>query len=258
MSDSQWKPPPQGVAGLNSIMVYGENLQVAVGINHQLALGSNFQICINPAGLAAGVPGYPAPAPVTGLLGGGLGGNMQFTIGTSANFVVGRSLDINLGPPRITVDDGKSHIGSFILCGIIGALAVVWTILYAKLGDDARQKDYDRATEALIFQGLFDLALSILVMMEMNYKKVALEADIAQKETLYDAVLKKTPPAPDAEVSKAGDALVGAKEELAKTFGMGGIGEFCEAMGAASAILGAIVLPLIGIAGEESSKFDKE
>lgn len=40
-------PPPIGVMGLNSVMVYGENLQVATGLNHQLAVGNNLQLCIN-------------------------------------------------------------------------------------------------------------------------------------------------------------------------------------------------------------------
>jgi hypothetical protein len=68
--------------GLNSVMVYGENLQVAAGLNHQLAVGNNIQICINPLGLAAGVPGLPAAPALTAALGSGLGGNMQFTVGT--------------------------------------------------------------------------------------------------------------------------------------------------------------------------------
>src|SRR5262245_28722006 len=78
---------PQGLLGLNSVVVFGENLQVAVPLNHQLAVGSNLQICINPLGLAAGVPTFPAGAVSSGILGGGIGGNMQFTIGTSANVV---------------------------------------------------------------------------------------------------------------------------------------------------------------------------
>ena len=46
MSNELGTIKPQGYVGLNSIMVYGENLQVAVGINHQLAIGSNYQICV--------------------------------------------------------------------------------------------------------------------------------------------------------------------------------------------------------------------
>jgi type VI secretion system secreted protein VgrG len=48
--DTMPEPPPIGVAGLNSVMVFGENLQVAAGLNHQLAVGNNMQICINPLG----------------------------------------------------------------------------------------------------------------------------------------------------------------------------------------------------------------
>jgi hypothetical protein len=75
--DTMPEPPPIGVVGLNSTVVFGENLQVAAGLNHQLALGNNIQICINPLGLIAGVPGVPAAPALTAALGSGLGGNMQ-------------------------------------------------------------------------------------------------------------------------------------------------------------------------------------
>jgi len=98
--DNMPEPPPLGVVGLNSVTVFGDNLQTAVGLNHQLAVGSNIQICINPLGMAAGVPGFPGAPALIAALASGQGGNMQFTVGTSANFVLGQEFDINLGRPR--------------------------------------------------------------------------------------------------------------------------------------------------------------
>jgi type VI secretion system secreted protein VgrG len=149
------QPEPIAVAGLNSVMVYGENLQVAMPLNHQLAVGSNLQLCINPAGLAAGVPGYPGSVEATGLLGGGAGGNMQFTIGTSANIVLGREFDINFAPDKIS--DVSPKLELLIYCGIIGALGIAWPIVYAGIGDDTQ-----RANWSLLFQGVLDVLLSTL------------------------------------------------------------------------------------------------
>lgn len=232
-SGGGWRPPPGAVSGLNSVMVYGENLQFAVGLNHQLALGSNIQICINPAGLAAGVPGFAAPAAVTGLLGGFMGGNMQLTIGTNASFVLGRSFDINLGPPKIEVKDGRSHVASFILCGILGALAVVWVILYAIFEDDNV-----RAKEAIGFQLVFDLLLSALMTVETMQKEADMVKDIATQTVFKDKEK--------------------AQNDLNDMFGKGDIHAYLESLGTMAAFCGALVLPLVAIALEDGEGFDKK
>jgi len=160
------QPEPVGMAGINAIMVYGENLQVAVGLNHQLALGSNLQLCINPFGLAAGVSAPVSPA-LSGLLGSGLGGNMQLTIGTSAQFVMGQAFDINLGPEKFEVKGGNFvHQASNILCGVIAALATAWVITY---GID--KTDADRALSVDIFQIAISAVLAVLMLVEEEYDK---------------------------------------------------------------------------------------
>ena len=177
-------PEPQGVGGFNSIVVYGENLQVAVGLNHQLAVGNNVQICINPAGLVAGAPGVQGSPILTAALGSGLGGNMQLTMGTSASVVMGQAFDINFGPPKITVNAGPAqapdppkpgeaaaptptggtnieHLPSAILCGVLGAAALVWVIAYAFEGADRA-----RAELSLVMQPLFDAVLGSIMAAE--------------------------------------------------------------------------------------------
>jgi type VI secretion system secreted protein VgrG len=259
--DAWSKPKPQGVGGLNSMVVYGENLQIAVGLNHQLALGSNIQICINPFGLAAGVMGTPVSGPVSGFMGGGLGGNMQLTIGTSASFVLGRAFDINLGPPKISIDctDKIGHLTSYLLCLLLSGIAVAWVLAYDLIGDDAN----GRATGAILFQVAVDAVLALLMMAEMSNKKTLLEADKAQKESIYNALTtrwkteKHTKELEDA-IAQAGTELDKARTTEDELFGSGSGGdfpEFCQGL-LVGGILGVGVLPLVGVAWEEGSKFD--
>jgi uncharacterized Zn-binding protein involved in type VI secretion len=113
-------PQPQGIVGINSVVTYGDNLQVACPLNHQLAVGNNVQICINPFGVAAGLPGAPSPGPLQAILGSGMGGNMQFTVGTSAQFTLGQSFEISVGPPKIEMHVGyDQHLTVGILCPIL-------------------------------------------------------------------------------------------------------------------------------------------
>ena len=69
MSFQPWaKPDPQSTAGLNSAMVYGQNMQFTVGLNHQVALGNNLQLCINP-GVLSDLLGAPASPILSGAMG---------------------------------------------------------------------------------------------------------------------------------------------------------------------------------------------
>jgi type VI secretion system secreted protein VgrG len=175
------EPPPIGVVGLNSVMVFGENLQVAAGLNHQLALGNNIQICINPLGLVAGVPGVPAAPALTAALGSGQGGNMQFTIGTSANFVLGQEFDINLGPPKIEISGPYGdHPATIVLCGVLSAAAIAYVILY-----DALQEDQQRAALVVAFQALVDALLISILGLEMAQKTAAQGVSDQYKQLMH-------------------------------------------------------------------------
>ena len=113
-------PQPQGIVGVNSVVTYGDNFQVACPMNHELYVGNNFQLNINPFGLAAGVPGMPVPQFLESVMGSGMGGNMQFTFGTSAQFTLGQSLEISIGPPKIEIHQGyKDHAPVNALCGML-------------------------------------------------------------------------------------------------------------------------------------------
>jgi type VI secretion system secreted protein VgrG len=218
-------PAPQGVGGLNSVMVYGENLQVAVGLNHQLAVGSNLQICVNPAGLADMIPGMPIAAPVAAMMGSGLGGNMQLTIGTSANVLLGRAFNINLGPEAIEVKTEQQHAASYAILGVLGGLAIIWVIAYAGNNDE-----HSRVAQVIAFQILFDLALLTLMLIEMEYKS----ADTGMSATLQD--LFKT--------------WKSSSTPKPKWY------EMLAAFASVSAVLAAIFGPIAAIGNEASSSGD--
>jgi hypothetical protein len=171
--------------------VYGENLQCAVGLNHQIAFGNNLQICINPLGLIAGVPEVPLAPLITAALGSGIGGNMQFTIGSSTSFVLGQSFDINIGPPKIEIKGGPGkagnknpgnygkHIATDILCAIVGATVLVWVIVYG-----CERNDYHRATESMVFQLLVNLLLMAIMEVEILSRQIEDDDDDVLK-TLF-------------------------------------------------------------------------
>ncbi len=196
------EPRPAGILGLNSVVTYGENLQVACPINHQLAIGSNLQLCINPFGLASGVAGVPIPGVLAAVLGGGMGGNMQFTVGTNAQFTLGQSFEISVGPPKIEIHAGyKGHLPVSILCGVLGVAAIVFVIAYDLIkqqynppspdesdpqlaADQANEQsgDKDRATLILVFQLLVDVLLVAIMGVECLIDKASWFADDAMKE----------------------------------------------------------------------------
>jgi type VI secretion system secreted protein VgrG len=196
------EPRPTGVLGLNSVVTYGQNLQVACPVNHQLAIGNNLQLCINPFGLAAGVAGIPLPGLLAAVLGGGMGGNAQFTIGTSATFTLGQVFDISVGPPKIEIHTGyKGHLPVSVLCGILGAAAVAFALSYDLIkqqynppapnetdpqlaADQANEQtgDRDRATLILVFQLLVDALLVGILGAECLIDKASWFADDAMKE----------------------------------------------------------------------------
>jgi hypothetical protein len=111
------------------------------------------------------------------ILGSGLGGNMQLTMGSSANFVMGQVYDINLGPQRITLDVHNNSIQSCVKTWgiVIMAASIVFLIAYAAGPDD----DF-RSLLCMTFQVL--VQVSILVLMDL--KKIYTAMDQSFKDTL--------------------------------------------------------------------------
>lgn len=209
-------PDPQSVAGLNIAMVYGENLQFATGLNHQVALGSNLQLCVNPLVLFD-LLNMPGSSTLAGMWGSGLGGNMQFTIGSNATFTWGRQFDIHMGPEKVEYNLDLHTAFGMAMCCLIGAACLAFSIAYGLCADED-----GRASIVILFQIVIDVLLAALMSQVMFYRGI----DIA----LTDA-LRNLYAAPAADHSTTLSDFVG---------GLSG-----------SAIIGAIVTPPVIVATEE-------
>jgi hypothetical protein len=233
------EPPPQGILGLNSVMVYGQNMQAATGLNHQLAVGNNIQICVNPFGLAAGVTGTELPQLLAAVLGAGMGGNMQLTFGANASVTVGQAFEINIGPPKVQVDaryaggddhtnpDGTvvkdpTHLATTIFSGLVGVAAIVWIAVYA-----AETEDHTRAVMTMVFQALIDVLLGAMMTAEMFTKKAVQDPEKKTWSLAYQ---------------------IEPVERQAGEFDWSAL-DFTTAIGAAAAILG----PLLAVSGENQT-----
>jgi len=158
-------------------MVYGENIQVACGLNHQLAVGSNLQLCVNPVVLAEMMQA-PGTEVLQALAGSGLGGNMQFTIGSSANVVWCRKFDIHMGPDDFKVDADQQDVLGKLLCAAVGVAAIVHCIAYGLVASD---DENGRATEVIVIQVLIDLLIGVLMLTQMNKSRIERSFDLMWK-----------------------------------------------------------------------------
>lgn len=158
-------PDPQSIVGLNSSMVYGENIQFATGVNHQVAVGSNLQLCINPGTLIA-MMGGPTCSALSDLFGaGGLGGNTQLTIGTNTQINWGRQYQVNMGGETISYDASQQTAASKALCAIIGAACIAYSIAYAACSDEDA-----RAAIVIVFQVTIDILLTAFMAYQATLK----------------------------------------------------------------------------------------
>ncbi len=212
-------PDPQSVAGLNSAMVYGENIQFTTGVNHQVTVGSNLQLCINPGTLTA-MMGGPACSSLSDFFGaGGLGGNMQFTIGTNTQVNWGRQYQVNMGGETITYDASQQTAASKTLCAIIGASCIVYSIAYGACSDED-----SRAAIVILFQVTVDTLLTAF----MAYQAVLK----AGKQTAHDMVRS---------------LYVASVAEHSSNWDSAGV----MSAAAITGVLGASLTPVVAIAAEE-------
>jgi hypothetical protein len=154
-------PDPQTITGLNSQVVYGENIQFAAGLNHQIALGSNIQLCVNPVAMMD-LLDMPQSAALVGLLGSGVGGNNQVTIGTSTSIIWGRQFELFMGPQKFTIDGTKERILSKALLSLIGLACIAYPIAF-----NAKKDEDGRAKLVIAFQVFIDITLATMIIAEM-------------------------------------------------------------------------------------------
>jgi len=157
-------PDPQTISGLNSQMVYGENIQFAAGLNHQIALGSNLQLCVNPVAMMdlLDMPGSPASAAMAGLLGSGVGGNNQLTIGASTSIIWGRQMELFMGGDKFEIKGHNHRVLSKALLSLIALACIAYPIAF-----NAKKDEDGRATLVIAFQVFIDITLATLVVAAM-------------------------------------------------------------------------------------------
>ena len=204
-------PNPQGAVGISTTVTYGDAFSVACPLNSSLHLGNNLGVDINPFGLAAGVPGMPVPDLLRAFLGSGMGGSMQFIVGTNASLTLGQSLDISIGPPKIAIQHGyNDHPAVNILCGMLAGFAVAYVLAYGLIPtytpdpnatqavnqDKEQSGDRARALATLAYQLAADALLTAILVVESTLEKAEWFADDTMKELfkvdssvlkLYDA-----------------------------------------------------------------------
>jgi|SRR5579871_1287220 len=231
------KPWPQGILGLNATMVYGENIQTTVGVNHQLTIGSNFQLCINPVGLLCGAAdSLPHLQAFTEVLGSGLGGNMQLTVGTNAAVIYGRNIEIDAGMPKLELHGGtpEEDAVSYKLVTALGAVALAYVVAYSIFDGDA-----ERANITIAFQVCADVLLSLIMAVEMVKHQAEKELEDNFKEFWKDIKVVNWD-----EKELMTDPATG---EAAGYYSPSATA-FCEAI---AVIAGAAVLPLVLVAEHE-------
>jgi len=172
---------------MNSMVTYGDQFQCVSPVSHQITIGQSLQMCIALgalAGEALDVLTTPSAAIVAGAaqaIAGGMGA-MQFTVGASAQFTLGQSFEISVGPPKVEIH--KSHSKKWdpvrILCVLLGALAEVFSIAYdllkgannssasdsAPATPDELSGDQERAIFILGYQAVTDVMLIAILMAE--------------------------------------------------------------------------------------------
>ncbi len=198
------QPHPQGILGLNSAFTYGANVQVAVPLNLQVAVGSNLQVCVNPSSFSSiftGSASMPMVAKAAQLMGSGMGGNMQCTLGTSANLVIGQSFDINVGPRRIQIDchNGTGDTPSPIqVVTIQFAIAIQIATAVLALGYTIPSDEWRR-----VLLVAYQLTLQILLQSILNFQDLYKDQRDGE-HSLYEktfVTIFHDPPKPDPSVN---------------------------------------------------------
>lgn len=196
------------------------------------------------------MPGLPFFAQT---LGGGLGGNMQFTIGTNAQVTYGRAFEINVGGPKVELKGGtpQEDAVSYGICAIIGTIILIYVVAYGLLDDDQARADLTIALQICL-----DVQFGILMWLETIKQQTG--PDYQPQEAIRKALFKHehvqwSPPQPMVHaptIDAAGNVHLVVDPDTTPT------PEGWEVIGAGAAVLGAMVAPLVVAAENERSTDD--
>jgi type VI secretion system secreted protein VgrG len=184
---------PAAILGMNSVMVYGANVQNACPLNFQVALGNNLQICVNPWSFnkqfSSNLVESPDMSPaLTQLSGGGLGGNMSLTLGTNTQVTLGQSIQVVVGPRPINVGNGSGPFTcpAAIKLGLVIEIAtIVFYLAYPLFPDDDLRA---------LLTGVYQLLIQVLMVVLMDFHMLYHTVDEAGKKAMRTAFYPELKP----------------------------------------------------------------
>ncbi len=157
--------------GIKSDVVYGAAQALTLGFDHGLVIGNKNRVCINPLFLLA------SPPWLSTFLGGGLGGQVDFFIGTKTDFVWGPSFKIELGEEALELKRNVRAVPVVHWLAIaFAAVSALWVLVHS-----ACKEDKDRAICGGILQGVSSvLLIAIVKVAKLHEKDVEKPADQVQ------------------------------------------------------------------------------
>jgi type VI secretion system secreted protein VgrG len=147
--------------GIKSDVVYGAAQLLTLGFDHGLVIGNKNRICINPLFLLASPPWFST------ILGGGLGGQVDFFMGTKTDFVWGPSFKIELGEEALKLKRNVRAVPVVHWLAIaFGAVSALWVLVHS-----ACKEDKDRAIFGGICQTVSSVLLTFIVWAGKNFQE---------------------------------------------------------------------------------------
>jgi len=174
----QVNPPSKAALGLGASVTYGNYFTSSVPQYMQLATGGQLKLCADPLGFAFAHPGSSGALGdvILRLVGSGITGNVQLTLGTYANIVMGQAYDVILGPEKITLhsyDKDGAQPGVWIIGLIILILALLFQLVYCLKQDDGDNTWH--ADWVIVFQLAIQACIATLMGFE-NLQHTSTEA----------------------------------------------------------------------------------
>lgn len=186
-----WSAPvPQAVLGLNSSMTYGSMFQCAVPMTFQLGVGAYFQVVVDPVGFLKVFPGLSFADALDPVFGGGAYGNIQLTLGTSAQIVMGKSYQITLGPDAKKVATDTLTLCKPVQKGLCVAMflaSLVYTGAYGIMSDDDQ-----RAILTMVYQNLMQVGVGFVMLAE-NANEMGYDSMWTALTTAYYSKIPSSP-----------------------------------------------------------------
>ena len=156
--------------GLKCDAVFGLSETLTAGSDYSVVVGAKNDLCISLAGPLAG------GGKISRLLAGGVGGSVDFLIGSKTEIHWGKTLNIDLGKEYVKVKRSSCAV-TIGLATTLAVASAVWMSVYSHLKEDPR-----RADGAILFQAASDGLLTAIVKCAGTWKEVEKKNDMLQQK----------------------------------------------------------------------------